>query len=661
MHKKESKFTTIDACIVILCFAGACFSGAAFWGEYTHTLVKLDEAPVGTIIFKKRVAQRRFVDRNVWDRLKQASLIYNGDMIRTTEQAEAMVIFQDEATQLSMDENTMIQIYFDNQEGARIDFSGGSLEVASEHKNIVINSGSSTIVVAGQARMEKSEEGFLLSVGEGQASFDGTEVEAGGILALDPNGERNTNPIIAMASFGSSAYVLGIPSATVPVDFSWNSFLFNPDTYVIVEVAADRRFDVMVETRDVYATHGDGLSSVSIPLENGDYWWRVFPANGGSREPANRLYPSGKLQVIPVAEAVLLSPPHEAELVFPAETLVPLSWSAVENASAYLVAISAHADMSHPAVSRRVEENAVTQTGLDYGRLYWRITPVFPPQFRGTAAPSATGAFSVIRGSPILAAPVLASPVQGSTIYLTWSYDPHAASWLVEMADNPAMTNPAVRQQTSSNYFSLAPELLQAGKTWHWRVTARGGAHEAVSAVWKFEVTGNKPAAETALSAAQPEVQSTAEPPALPPDPAPVPPPVPPPALPPAQPEIPHLSPIYFGTDAGSWNEDEVAAANRLLRIVRLLDSSTYRVRVEGHANPTVNPDDIEGRQREQALELLPISGMRAQAIVDELVKLGADPGRLEVRSRGGEHPVAAWEDHDNWWKNRRVEFTVVE
>ena len=624
MQKKESKYKAIDLAIIVFCFAGAFFSGAAFWREYNATLEKINEEPVGTIIFKKRVAQRKFIDRNMWDRLKQASYVYNGDMIRTIEQSEAIVIFQDEVTSLSMDESTMIQILYDRQGGARIDFSSGNLEVLSENKNIVITSGTSTITVEGQARMEKSDEGFMLSVSEGQARFNNTDMAAGSILAVDSGGEPNTDPLVAMTSFGSSAYVLGSAAEAFPVDFSWNAFYFGPGTHVIVEVAADRGFKNVVETRDIVS---HGVSSVSVPLECGSYWWRVFPVNGPGREPANRFYPSGTLELIPAAKTVLVSPPHAAELVFPGETLVPLSWSAAEGAASYLVEISARADMGNPVVSRHVMENSVTQAGLDFGRWHWRITPVFPARIKGSAVPSAVGEFSAIRGRAVLAPPVLTFPPQGGKLSagsggrLLWDHDPDAASWLVELADNPAMANPAVKQYTASNYFSLSRDLLRAGKSWYWRVSAQGGAGPAVSAVWKFSTGGEgEPSG------------------------------------------IPRFSPLYFGANIGNWDDldSETAAGNDkiLLQIAEFLNAnSDFGMRVEGHANPTVNPGDADGRRRENILELLPISEMRAKAVVDKLVTLGVDPSRLQYRGHGGRHPVATWEDTRNWRKNRRVEF----
>jgi adenylate cyclase len=103
-----------------------------------------------------------------------------------------------------------------------------------------------------------------------------------------------TDPTITMTSFGSSAQVHGPAGSLVPVFFSWNKYNFGSDTHVIVEVAQDQDFDNIVEERDIITT----LSvSVSIPLADGQYWWRAYPANPGSREPVNTVFPSGTLMV----------------------------------------------------------------------------------------------------------------------------------------------------------------------------------------------------------------------------------------------------------------------------------------------------------------------------------------------------------------------------
>ena len=651
MQKNESKSTAdntkikprmrpVDIIIIAVCLAGAGFCAAAFWQEYNNTLVRLDEEPVGIIIFRKGVAQRRFIDRNMWDRLHQASPVYHGDIIRTIEKSEAIIILKDEVTHLSLDERTMIQVFFDGRSGAQIDFSGGYLGVTSESESILINSGGSAITVGGQVNMNKSEEGFVISVLDGTAGFNGAEIEAGGILALDPYGGICTQPVIAITSFGPSVHILGPPGEAVPVVFSWNSANFDADTHVILDVALDRGFNQILETKDV-----SGVSSVAVYLESGIYWWRAFPVDPGSRRPLSRLYPSGNIEVISAAAVHLRSPAAGEELIFNSDSVIPLSWSAVEGALAYLVEISANADISNPVISRNVQTNSVVETNLDFGRWYWRVTPVFPPMFRGDEALSATGSFRVTQGDPPVFEPILTSPLKNGNIYidpaaaagsrLFWAHDRSADSWFVEIADNPVMRNPVVRQNTAFNYFLLPQNLLHEGANWYWRVTAQSGESYAVSPVQNFNVTRRAPGARPVLARIPPAPVTRADPFLV-------------------------LPPIIFEANSDGWYG--IDAENILLQVVSILNSnSNLRLMVEGHANPVTNPNDTAARYLEQSLELQPLSEVRARAVKSRIIELGIAPNRLEYAGRGGEAPIAAWEDVNNWWRNRRVGFVLAE
>jgi outer membrane protein OmpA-like peptidoglycan-associated protein len=119
---------------------------------------------------------------------------------------------------------------------------------------------------------------------------------------------------------------------------------------------------------------------------------------------------------------------------------------------------------------------------------------------------------------------------------------------------------------------------------------------------------------------------------------------------------------IVFGANAGGFDglDEETKANNNFIlqRIAQvLLKFNTYKVKVEGHANPLMRTE--RDRQREQTQELQPLSEKRAQTIVDTLVDLGIDRSRLTAYGIGGARPIVSYEDRDNWWKNRRVEFIL--
>jgi flagellar hook assembly protein FlgD/outer membrane protein OmpA-like peptidoglycan-associated protein len=84
-----------------------------------------------------------------------------------------------------------------------------------------------------------------------------------------------------------------------------------------------------------------------------------------------------------------------------------------------------------------------------------------------------------------------------------------------------------------------------------------------------------------------------------------------------------------------------------------------YSIRIEGHA-VSVYWDDEALAVREQNEELVPLSRARAQTVMDELVKLGIDPERVQVEGIGGAQPIVPHGDQGNRWKNRRIEFILL-
>lgn len=72
---------------------------------------------------------------------------------------------------------------------------------------------------------------------------------------------------------------------------------------------------------------------------------------------------------------------------------------------------------------------------------------------------------------------------------------------------------------------------------------------------------------------------------------------------------------------------------------------------------------DVQGHTDERGTTLynLDLSGRRARAVRDHLVRLGVPAERLQVRPMGEEFPAQAGSNEDAWTKNRRAEFKVIE
>lgn len=113
---------------------------------------------------------------------------------------------------------------------------------------------------------------------------------------------------------------------------------------------------------------------------------------------------------------------------------------------------------------------------------------------------------------------------------------------------------------------------------------------------------------------------------------------------------------ISFDPDAATFDTltDRQKRSNAMIlkTVVKGLKKfDKYTIIVQGHAN------NVSGTEEEEINELIPLSKARAQAIKQELIKLGISGKRMKVEGKGGREPIASGEDAA---RNRRVEFILV-
>lgn len=121
---------------------------------------------------------------------------------------------------------------------------------------------------------------------------------------------------------------------------------------------------------------------------------------------------------------------------------------------------------------------------------------------------------------------------------------------------------------------------------------------------------------------------------------------------------------IVFGSNEGDFqglNEQTLRYNDWILRriAVVLQKFDTYRVTVEGHANRTVAPSASAAVRQREDNELQALSEKRAKAVVEYLVGLRVDRSRMTALGIGGARPLVPYDDKNDWWKNRRVEFLL--
>ena len=103
---------------------------------------------------------------------------------------------------------------------------------------------------------------------------------------------------------------------------------------------------------------------------------------------------------------------------------------------------------------------------------------------------------------------------------------------------------------------------------------------------------------------------------------------------------------VLFDFDSARVRPSE---ESKLQTVAAYLKSNPGKLVVEGHC------DERGTAEYNRAL-----GERRALAAREELVKLGADGGRITTISYGSERPVDTGHDESAWSKNRRDEFVIV-
>ncbi len=120
---------------------------------------------------------------------------------------------------------------------------------------------------------------------------------------------------------------------------------------------------------------------------------------------------------------------------------------------------------------------------------------------------------------------------------------------------------------------------------------------------------------------------------------------------------------INFKPNTADYVDDDPSITERneyvLDRLAEILKKyRQYSITIQGHANVTRFWDPVLAEE-EQREELLPLSEQRARKVMDSLIDRNISRDRLSAEGVGGSQPLVPFDDADNRWKNRRVEFIL--
>ncbi|GHV51994.1 hypothetical protein AGMMS49579_08560 [Spirochaetia bacterium] len=446
-QSRKRTFRPADFIVALLCLAGILFFLWLFWLDYNRTLTRMNALPVGTITWKYKAAQRRFVDRSIWGQLQKESSLYNGDYIRTAKQSEATVTFTGGAA-ISLTEDSMIQILVDDEEPQAELLAGAvSVDNTEGENDFLLNAGGQTIRVPKGTAMD-------FRIGE--------------------NGAQNDAHTI-MHSPKPLARLINRTSSALPVEFAWEGVNYAGGDRTRLEIAEDRAFKRIVRTQN-----GDTQGSALITLAPGVWYWRAYPAGLDTAAHAAAAV-INKLTILSAPPTQILSPEDGYEYHYRSKLpAVRFQWTSSPDAAFYILEAADNPGFLNAALRKTVQGGpgtslSLTHSGLGNGRWYWRVRPVMDAE-DGTPEPGASASFTITQSGE-LAVPALRSPEAEAIIsiadppkdiYFSWGHEAEAASYTLLVSREADLRNPLITQQVTANYYAYnaIPPLVEGRYYW---------------------------------------------------------------------------------------------------------------------------------------------------------------------------------------------------
>ncbi|MBN2771391.1 MAG: hypothetical protein JXR90_11910 [Spirochaetes bacterium] len=467
-RKNDVLFFTI--CLLILFFASF-----LLYQDIRRTYAQGKTEKIGTITFKKRVAERKFTAQVIWDSVKNNSPVYNYDSIRTDLDSIATVNLND-GTEIELGENTLVILRMSDNK-LDIEMQGNSLNVFRSLSEK--NSGSTVTVTSGKSSVNL-EEGNMLLTGDktGDLGIDIAEGKAelvvnGKTLLLDKGSsarsEDGSGIRVVELVYSSSTPENGVTyvtsSSTREIMLSWEG-KDSPDKELII--SQDPFFNDIVQKPDIA-----GKNSFSTSLPSGTYYWKIRSSLGESRV--------SRFSIIKDKSSQQLWPPDNKDIRTVSDSsLVSFKWDGSEYTENYVVEIFSDKEKSDIILSMPCRGQAVATDKLKPGTYYWHVKSKYGSRFDGDIVSDKLYSFSLERSSG-LSAPVTISrsdsidtisrlALRNGKEAIYWQTVRGADYYTVEISQDKNFSRIIKTEKAAFNRYKLSDDL-ENGK-FFWRVKA---------------------------------------------------------------------------------------------------------------------------------------------------------------------------------------------
>ncbi|MBP5401693.1 MAG: hypothetical protein J6Y36_00895 [Treponema sp.] len=481
--QKKTKLQLADVLFVLTCLIGSTISIWCFEQSLNRVLTK-NEKPIAKISYKEKIAQRQFLDEIMWDRLRENSVIYEGDLISTMPGAVATVLFLETNDEFTLNENTLVRIHVRDDGSKGIDLEQGNISANSIDGEFSIKAGSSVITLDRGSSLNAGmgqNKSFSIQVRNGNATyFDGEgniQIGDGNGITVDEDGNVKQGALSVNRPSMSERY-LNFTDELYPVDFRWSAGRDD----AIIELSDSKNFN---EIRESY--HIKGTFETTLLLGKGVHYWRISVDTDQEGVSEVSL---GKIEICQTHVPDLIAPVENYQVSYRTKKpTMRFIWKESEYATAYQFEISRSPEMTSPVYSKRISNNSIFVSELPFGNYYWRVTPYYTINRTGFTGPSEVSSFA-INQSGELEKPSLILPAQTGIVNtriplsngasspckvnFSWKDCAEAQNYEIQISKTQNFGNAVFRGNTYNNYFVVNTEnvTFENGK-WYWRVIAK--------------------------------------------------------------------------------------------------------------------------------------------------------------------------------------------
>lgn len=463
------KFQKSDNIFFAICFILLSGSLYGLYIDYTGVLQRNTTNQIGTITFKKKVAERKFTAQTLWGSLQNNSPIYNYDTIRTADEALALVKLND-GSEVDLGDNTLVVLSLDDK-FASVDVNSGNVSARGGGKSglRLISDKVQAMLQNGEVNFFKDENGDLSVSGDSldlSLLSEGEQIDIGGgdkILQVGTDGKPKIIETVysLQAPKNSTSFVTGRRSKSIK--FSWTS---NDSVKKTILLSKNPNF------RKIVYRFSSEKNAVTGNVAEGTYYWKVVSSKG---ESSYR-----KLQVLQDDAPVALLPETGSQFNYVASApMVRFAWSGSKLSSVYNIQVFKDAKMKESVATMSSRSTTVSLDSLTEGVYYWRVKSVYPDNFQTEGVTSGLQKFTVKKIETLAPPKILQAEseavvtqkmLDAETPAFHWQDDPNAESYKVEVAKDREFTDIVSTTETKYNFAAPSADL-EEGK-YFWRVTA---------------------------------------------------------------------------------------------------------------------------------------------------------------------------------------------